>query len=124
MVIAQSRIPAKPGQQRKHDKHDAAPLARLYRAGELTTVRIPSEAEERVRDLVRCREALQREVLKSRHYILKFLARVRLSRGHELECGALQLAAPLGGRQLAARCGRSGRVQRVPGATRVQALAP
>ncbi len=74
-VIAPSLIPAKPGQQRKHDKHDAAQLARLYRAGELTTVRIPSEAEERVRDLVRCRETLQREVLKSRHYILKFLAR-------------------------------------------------
>lgn len=74
-VIAPSLIPTKPGQQRKHDKHDAAQLARLYRAGELTTVRIPSEAEERVRDLVRCRETLQREVLKSRHYILKFLAR-------------------------------------------------
>lgn len=74
-VIAPSLIPTKPGQQRKHDKHDAAQLARLYRAGELTLVRIPSEAEERVRDLVRCRETLQREVLKSRHYILKFLAR-------------------------------------------------
>jgi transposase len=74
-VIAPSLIPTKPGQQRKHDQHDAAQLARLYRAGELTTVRIPSEAEERVRDLVRCRETLQREVLKSRHYILKFLAR-------------------------------------------------
>jgi transposase len=47
----------------------------LYRAGELTTIRIPSEAEERVRDVVRCRETLQREVMKSRHYILKFLAR-------------------------------------------------
>jgi len=74
-VIAPSLIPTKPGHQRKHDKHDAAQLARLYRAGELTIVRIPTEAEERVRDLVRCRETLQREVLKSRHYILKFLAR-------------------------------------------------
>ena len=35
----------------------------------------PTEQEERVRDLVRCRETFQREVLKSRHYILKFLAR-------------------------------------------------
>jgi transposase len=74
-VIAPSLIPTKPGHQRKHDKYDAAQLARLYRAGELTTIRIPSEAEERVRDLVRCRETLQREVLASRHYILKFLAR-------------------------------------------------
>lgn len=74
-VIAPSLIPIKPGQQRKHDKYDAAQLARLYRAGELTVVRIPTEAEERVRDVVRCRETFQREILKSRHYILKFLAR-------------------------------------------------
>lgn len=50
-------------------------MARHYRSGELTAVRIPSEAEERVRDVVRCRETFQREILKSRHYILKFLAR-------------------------------------------------
>lgn len=74
-VIAPSLIPKRPGVQRKHDKRDAADLARFYRAGELTSVRIPSEAEERVRDIVRCRETFQREILKSRHYILKFLAR-------------------------------------------------
>ena len=74
-VIAPSLIPKRPGAQRKHDRYDAAELARLYRSGELTAVRIPSEAEERVRDVVRCRETFQREILKSRHYILKFLAR-------------------------------------------------
>ena len=74
-VIAPSLIPKRPGVQRKHDKRDATDLARLYRAGELVTVRIPSEADERVRDIVRCRETFQREILKSRHYILKFLAR-------------------------------------------------
>jgi transposase len=74
-VIAPSLIPRRPGVQRKHDKYDASELARLYRAGELTPVRIPSEAEERVRDVVRCREVFQREILKSRHYILEFLAR-------------------------------------------------
>ena len=74
-VIAPSLIPIKPGVQRKHDKYDAGQLARLYRAGELTVIRIPSEAEARVRDVVRCRETLQREVIKSRHYILKCLAR-------------------------------------------------
>ena len=74
-VIAPSLIPKRPGVQRKHDKYDASELARHYRADELTPVRIPSEAEERVRDVVRCRETFQREILKSRHYILKFLAR-------------------------------------------------
>lgn len=74
-VIAPSLIPMRPGVQRKHDKRAAADFARFYRAGELVVVRIPSEAEERVRDVVRCRETFQRETLKSRHYILKFLAR-------------------------------------------------
>jgi transposase len=74
-VIAPSLIPKRPGVQRKHDTYDASELARLYRSGDLTAVRIPSEAEERVRDVVRCRETFQREILKSRHYILKFLAR-------------------------------------------------
>jgi len=62
-VIAPSLIPKRPGVQRKHDKRDAADVARFYRAGELTSVRIPSAAEERVRDIVRCRETFQREVL-------------------------------------------------------------
>lgn len=74
-VIAPSLIPVRPGQKRKHDKHDALAVGRLYRAGELVPIRIPSQAEERVRDLVRCRETFQREILKSRHYLLKFLRR-------------------------------------------------
>ena len=73
-VIAPSLIPKRAGVQRKHDTRDAADLARLYRAGELVAVRIPSEADERVRDVVRCRGIFQREILKSRHDILKFLA--------------------------------------------------
>ncbi len=74
-MIAPSRIPTKPGVQRKHDTYDASQLERLFRAGELTAVHIPTEAEERVRDLARCRSTFQREILKSRHYVLKFLAR-------------------------------------------------
>ena len=74
-IVAPSLIPRRPGERRKHDRKDAEELARLYRAGELVTIRVPTEREERVRDLVRCREAFQREALKSRHYILKFLAR-------------------------------------------------
>jgi transposase len=74
-VIAPSLIPKRPGVQRKHDKRDATDLARFYRAGELVVVRIPSEADERVRDVGRCRETFQRAIRKSRHDILKFLAR-------------------------------------------------
>ena len=74
-IVAPSLIPRRPGEQRKHDRKDAEELARLYRAGELVTIRVPTEREERVRDVVRCRGVFQREILKSRHYILKFLAR-------------------------------------------------
>jgi transposase len=59
-IAAPSLTPIRRGQRRKHDKRDAIELARLHRAGELVLIRIPSEAEERVRDLVRCRETLQR----------------------------------------------------------------
>ncbi len=74
-VIAPSLIPQRPGKHRKHDRYDASELGRLYRAGQLVPVRVPSEAEERVRDVVRCRARFQKEILQTRHSILKFLAR-------------------------------------------------
>jgi transposase len=80
-IVAPSLIPQRPGHQRKHDRYDARQLARLYRAGELTVIRIPTEAEERVRDLVRCRAAFQRDLLRSRQRVLKFLRRRGLAYG-------------------------------------------
>lgn len=74
-VIAPALIPVRPGDRRKHDKRDAIHLAECYRAGTLTVIHIPTEAEERVRDLVRCRETLQRELVRARHYVVKFLSR-------------------------------------------------
>lgn len=74
-VCAPSLIPTRPGNRRKHDKRDATQLGKWYRDGDLVLIHIPSEAEERVRDLVRCRETFQKEILSSRHYILKFLRR-------------------------------------------------
>ena len=49
-IVAPSLIPQRPGEQRKHDRKDAEELARLYRAGELVTIRVPTEREERVGD--------------------------------------------------------------------------
>jgi transposase len=74
-VIAPSLIPQRPGHKRKHDRYDARELARHYRSGDLVAVRVPSEAEERVRDVVRCRERFGKEILQSRHSVTKFLAR-------------------------------------------------
>jgi len=124
-VIAPSLIPKRPGVQRQHDKRDAADLARLYRAGELTPVRIPTEAEERVRDVVRRRTTFQREILKSRHYILKFLARRGFVSGREeLVHAASAVARAPDERNLAACAGGSPGVSRVSRVARVQAATP
>jgi hypothetical protein len=54
-VIALSMIPKAPGDKVKTDKRDCRRLARLYRAGELVAIRVPSVSEEAVRDLCRTR---------------------------------------------------------------------
>ena len=54
-VVAPSLVPKGSGDRVKTDRRDAIRLARLYRAGELTPIRVPSPAEEAVQDLVRVR---------------------------------------------------------------------
>src|SRR5947199_10410001 len=54
-VIARALTPRKPGERVKTDRRDAAKLVRLFRAGELTAIHVPTEAEEGVRDPPRCR---------------------------------------------------------------------
>ncbi|WP_425570513.1 ComEC/Rec2 family competence protein [Pseudonocardia adelaidensis] len=55
-VVAPSKMERPPGDKVKTDRRDAERLARLLRIGELPGVRVPSEAEEAARDLVRARE--------------------------------------------------------------------
>lgn len=74
-VIAPALTPRRPGQRIKTDKRDARKLVRLFRAGELTAIHVPDEPEEAVRDLLRCREAVRRDVLRWRHRVVKFLDR-------------------------------------------------
>jgi transposase len=74
-VIAPSLIPRRPGDRVKTDRRDARKLARLYRAGELTPIHVPSTEEESVRDLLRCREDLVEDRVRQRHRLLKFLLR-------------------------------------------------
>ena len=75
MVIAPSLVPVKPGERIKTDRRDARKLASYLRAGILTEVHPPDEQAESARDLVRCREAAQVDLLRSRHRLLKFLLR-------------------------------------------------
>lgn len=60
-VIAPSLIPKKPGDKRKNDYRDARNLAQLYANGQLTTVHPPTEEQESVRSLIRCRLNLKRD---------------------------------------------------------------
>jgi transposase len=54
-VVAPSLIPRKPGERIKTDRRDAINLAKLHRAGELTSVWVPDPSHEAIRDLVRAR---------------------------------------------------------------------
>ena len=74
-VIAPALIPKKPGERIKTDRRDAAKLARLYRAGELTPIAVPTEEQEAARDLVRAREDARRARTDARHRLTKFLLR-------------------------------------------------
>jgi transposase len=74
-VVAPSLIPRAPGDRVKTDKRDAARLARLLRAGELTPVRVPSPAEEAVRDLCRARTDMVIDAGRARQRLGKFLLR-------------------------------------------------
>jgi DNA-binding transcriptional LysR family regulator len=56
VVVAPSLIPRKPGDRIKTDPRDAANLARLHPAGELTPVGVPDLAHEAVRDLARLQQ--------------------------------------------------------------------
>jgi transposase len=74
-VIAPSLIPKRSGVRVKTDRIDARNLARLHRAGELTSVRVPTPAEEAVRDLVRAREEIKNDRRIARQRIRSFLLR-------------------------------------------------
>lgn len=74
-VVAPSLIPVRVGDRVKTDRRDATKLARLFRAGELTTITVPSAEQEAVRDLVRARDDVRKDLTAARHRLGKFLIR-------------------------------------------------
>ena len=74
-MVAPSLIPRRPGDRIKTDRRDAVKLARLHRAGELTSVWIPDGAHEAMRDLVRARLAAVRSLRHARQQLSGFLLR-------------------------------------------------
>jgi transposase len=74
-VIAPTLIPRRAGRRVKTDRLDARNLARLHRAGELTSIRVPTLAEEALRDLVRVREDLKDDRRDTMRRVKSFLLR-------------------------------------------------
>jgi transposase len=74
-VAAPGLIPRGPSDRVKTDRRDAERLARLLAAGELRFAYVPSEEEERFRDLVRCREDLRGDLMRARHRLSKLILR-------------------------------------------------
>jgi transposase len=76
-VIAPSSLPKKRGDRRKNDFRDALNLAQNYANATLSIVHLPTEQEESVRSLIRCRSAFKETEKRAKHQINSLL----LSRG-------------------------------------------
>jgi transposase len=75
LVAAPGKI-ERPAQDRvKTDRRDAERLVRLLMIGGLHPVRVPSDEEEALRDLVRGREDIRGDLMRSRHRLSKLLLR-------------------------------------------------
>lgn len=79
VVAAPSLIPSKPGDRVKTNRRDAINLARLLRAGELTSVWVPDERHEAMRELVRARDTASRDFKAKRQHVSAFLLRLGVS---------------------------------------------
>src|SRR5262249_57245895 len=75
VVVAPSLIPKRPGDRIKTDRRDAAGLAKLHRADELTAVWVPDPGHEAMRDLVRARLDAVRALRRARPQLPGFLVR-------------------------------------------------
>jgi len=75
VVAAPSKIPRASGDRVKTDRRDAEHLVRLLLAGKLHPVRVPGDEEEALRDLVRAREQVRVDLMRSRHRLSKLLLR-------------------------------------------------
>jgi transposase len=96
-VVAPSLVPTKAGDRVKTDRRDALKLARLLRSGELTTVWVPDEVHEALRDLTRAREAAKQDLHRARQRLGVFgpPGLRRWGKPYRAWLGTLQLPQPL-----------------------------
>ena len=67
VVAAPSKLQLPPGDRVKTDARDALHLARLLRMDQIVPVRVPTVEQEAARDLVRAREDVRGDLMRSRH---------------------------------------------------------
>lgn len=75
IVVAPTLIPKRAGDRVKTDRRDALRLAQLLRAGELTSVWVPDENHEALRDLIRARFDTREDLQRVRQRLVHFLLR-------------------------------------------------
>jgi transposase len=75
VVVAPSLIPRRAGDRIKTDRRDAASLARLHRAGELTAVWVPDARHEAMCDMARARLDAVHSLRRARQQLSGFLLR-------------------------------------------------
>jgi transposase len=74
-VAAPSRLTRPAGDRVKTDAKDALLLAQLLQVGQITSVRVPTVTQEAARDLVRAREDVRGDLMRTRHRVSKLLLR-------------------------------------------------
>lgn len=74
-VMSPSKTERKPNEKIKTDKRDAKKIARLFRNGDITAVRIPPALDEAVRDLCRARTDASDDLSRAKQRLGSFLLR-------------------------------------------------
>jgi transposase len=75
LVVAPSKMPVPGGKRQKTDRRDAELLARLLRAGELSSIAVPDAVDESVRDLTRTRSDAVDDLRRAKQRLKSFLLR-------------------------------------------------
>jgi len=76
ILVAPSLVPKKAGDRVKTNRRDAEGLAKLLRAGELTSVWVPDARHEAMRELTRARDAARADLTRKRQQVSSMLLRM------------------------------------------------
>jgi len=74
-VLPANKVAKKRTDRIKTDKRDARLIGRELRSGSIKPISVPDEADEAVRDLLRCREDVNEDLRRTKQRLTKFLVR-------------------------------------------------